>query len=202
MQYKGHLYIFQVKANKIAPHEYSVIFSDITEEYLRLEELKKMAVRDPLTGVYNRYLFEKIAQEMISESEIFGTELLFVMIDIDYFKRINDTYGHDKGDEVLKEIAAIIRRHFRTNDPIIRIGGEEFLIIVQTKSIERIIQILEELKYDIEHHRFEGIEEKVTISIGVAKYHSGESVEELYKRADEALYESKAAGRNKITYKG
>jgi diguanylate cyclase (GGDEF)-like protein len=202
MQYKGHLYIFQVKANRIASNEYSVILSDITEEYLQLEELKKMAVRDPLTGVYNRYLFEKIAKEMIEESEIFGTDLLFVMIDIDYFKKINDMYGHDRGDEVLKEVAAIIKRHFRSSDPVIRIGGEEFLIIVQTKSIERIIQILEELKYDIERHKFEGIEEKITVSIGVAKYHSGESVEELYKHADEALYESKAAGRNKITYKG
>ncbi len=202
MRFKDQDYVFQVKANKITANEYSVIFSDITQEYMRLEELKKMAVRDPLTGLYNRYMFEKIANEMIQESQVFGTELLFIMIDIDYFKKINDTYGHDIGDRVLKEVARIIRRHFRMSDPILRVGGEEFLVIAQTRDIERIVEILEELKYDIEHHRFEGVDGEVTISIGVARYHPGESIEELYKRADEALYESKATGRNKITYKG
>ncbi len=201
MAYKGHIYIFLVKANKISEHEYSVIFSDITEEYIHSQQLQKMAIKDALTGVYNRYLFDKIAHEKMEESVIFGSELLFIMIDIDHFKQINDTYGHERGDIVLMEVAKLITQAFRSNDPVIRIGGEEFLVIVETKDVERILSIVEDLKYEIEHHRFDGIDRKVTVSIGIARYNRKEDIHSLYKRADEALYESKRNGRNKITYK-
>ena len=202
LRYKDQTYIFNVKAQRIAEEEYSVIFVDITQEYLHAKQLENMAMRDPLTGVFNRYMFEKLAQEKLQETMLLGQTLLFVMIDIDHFKQINDTYGHAKGDQVLQEISRLIMRHFRTSDPVIRVGGEEFLVIVQTKNIERILEILEDLRYDVQRHHFDAIDRRITISIGVAKYHEGDSIDDLYERADQALYESKSTGRNKITYKG
>jgi len=124
------------------------------------------------------------------------------MIDIDFFKQINDTYGHDKGDLVLQEVAAILRHHFRRSDPIFRIGGEEFLIIFETSDTRRILQLLERVRQKIAAHTFDEIDRRITISIGVAKYKEGDDVQSLYRRADRALYEAKARGRDTMVYEG
>ena len=202
IRYKNKEYIFQVKANKIDDKDYVVIFIDVTENYFRQERLRKLAIRDPLTGLYNRYVFDKIAAEKIEEAKILGDELLFVMFDIDHFKKINDKYGHDTGDYVLKTIASMIQSSFRSTDPVFRIGGEEFIAVLVTSDIYKILEILEDLRKKVERTRFEGVEEGVTISIGVAQYRKGDSVKSLYKRVDKALYMSKNKGRNTITFLG
>ncbi len=200
--YKDKESIFQVKANKINGNEYVVIFIDVTEEYQKEQKLRTMAAIDPLTKVYNRYYFEELAQEKIEEAVITGNVLLFAMIDIDHFKSINDTYGHIAGDEVLRQIAAIIRQKFRQTDPIFRVGGEEFLIILETSSIEKVLQLLDELRNEVASAMFASIPKHITISIGVAKYKEGDSVQTLYERADKALYEAKRTGRNRLVFEG
>ncbi len=202
IRYKNKEYIFQIKASKISNDDFVVIFIDVTQSYKIQQLLKKMAIFDPLTKLYNRNILEQIAHEKIQESTIFGNALLFAMIDVDHFKRINDKYGHDKGDLVLRELAKILRKRFRSSDPIFRMGGEEFLIIMVTNDIKKILYILDELRKEVANHTFEGIDEKVTISIGVAQYTQGDTFETIYKKADEALYEAKREGRNKLVYKG
>ncbi len=200
--YKDKEAIFQVKANKINTDEYVVIFINVTQEYQKEQELRTMATIDPLTKLYNRYYFEKIAKKKMEEALLTGSFLLFAMIDIDHFKAINDTYGHRVGDEVLKEVAATIRKRFRQSDPIFRIGGEEFLIILQTSSIERVLQLLEELREEIASKDFAMIPKHITISIGVAMYQEGDSVQYLYEKADKALYQAKKEGRNRLIFTG
>ncbi len=200
VRYNNSEYIFQVKANRLDRNDFVVIFIDVTENYRRQERLRKLATRDPLTGLYNRYVFEKIAAEKIEEAKILGDDLLFVMIDIDHFKQINDRYGHDVGDMVIQEMARLIRKSFRSTDPVFRIGGEEFLIVLVTSNIPKILDILEQLRQRVQKRSFKGI--NVTISIGVAQYREGDSVQSLYKRVDTALYRSKNSGRNTITFIG
>ncbi len=201
VRYEDREYIFQVRANRLDASDYVVIMVDVTNEYRRQEHLRRLAIIDPLTKLYNRYFFEKVAREKIEEAMLGDQELLFAMIDVDDFKRINDTYGHDVGDRVLQTIAQLIHSHFRSSDPAFRVGGEEFLIIFETKVADKILELLEKLRKDIAATRFEGVEWPVTVSIGVARFHPGDTMESLYKRADEALYVSKRGGKNTITYK-
>ena len=201
VRYNEKEWIFQVRASRLEGDEYVVIFIDVTDEYHHHERLKKLAIVDPLTKLYNRYYFEKIAKEKIEEATLGNHELLFAMIDVDDFKRINDTSGHDVGDRVLQTIARLIRSHFRSTDPAFRVGGEEFLVIFETKVADKILQLLEKLRQDIAATHFDGVDWPVTVSIGVARFHPGDTVQSLYKRADEALYASKRNGKNRITYK-
>ncbi|SMC08432.1 GGDEF domain-containing protein [Nitratiruptor tergarcus] len=202
IHYKNREYIFQVKANRIDEKDFVVIFIDVTNSFKKQQVLQELAIRDPLTKVYNRYFFEKSAAEKVQEVILLGNDLLFAMLDIDYFKSINDTYGHDKGDLVLREIAAILKQELRKSDSIFRVGGEEFLIIFATNDIQKVLDRLEYIRQKIAQHSFNEIDKKVTISIGVAKYKKGESVEDLYKRTDKALYQAKESGRNRLIYRG
>ena len=201
VRYNEKEWIFQVRASRLEGEDYVVIFIDVTQEYYHHERLKKLAIIDPLTKLYNRYYFEKVAREKIEEATLSDQELLFAMIDVDDFKRINDTFGHDVGDRVLQTVARLIRTHFRSTDPVFRVGGEEFLIIFETKVADKILALLEQLRKDIAETKFDGVEWPVTVSIGVARFHPGDTIESLYKRADEALYASKRGGKNRITYK-
>lgn len=199
---QSNRYVFGVKISSIDEKDFVIILVDITQEYMRQKELAQIAIEDALTGLYNRYAFNQIAREKMRESRYLHENLLFVLLDVDHFKQINDTYGHDVGDEVLRELAALMKKHFRKSDPIFRIGGEEFAILLETSDVSKALQILQELRQKVEQHRFKGIQGKVTISIGVAKYDGKESLEHLYQRADRALYEAKRGGRNRVVYKG
>jgi diguanylate cyclase (GGDEF)-like protein len=119
------------------------------------------------------------------------------MIDIDHFKIVNDTYGHSVGDEVLKKLVATIKEKSRHNDNIIRWGGEEFMLILSTKSFETLEKTLKNICNIIRETKFE-VCNKITISIGASIYKDNEVIEETIKRADEALYFSKRNGRDQI----
>ena len=199
---QSNRYVFGVKVSSIDEKDFVVILVDMTHEYIRQRELAQIAIHDALTGLYNRYAFNQIAREKIRESRYLHEDLLFVLLDVDHFKRINDTYGHDVGDEVLRELAALMKKHFRKSDPIFRIGGEEFAILLETSDVSKALQIVEQLRQKVERHKFKSVQEKVTISIGIAKYSGKESLERLYQRADRALYEAKRGGRNRVVYKG
>ncbi|MBU1512404.1 GGDEF domain-containing protein, partial [Myxococcota bacterium] len=140
-----------------------------------------------------------VAQDAVPSAQDAARPLSVIMADIDHFKRVNDTYGHLMGDQVLKQVATILSSVLRAGDAVIRYGGEEFLIVLPGVSAERALAIAERARKTIEatEFRFHEISFHTTISMGVAQLRPGESREDLIKRADEALYEAKHAGRNR-----
>jgi len=164
--------------------------------------IKEQAIRDPLTGVYNRrYLNETLPRELArAQREL--SELSIVMLDLDHFKAINDTYGHSAGDQVLKNIATCIISSIRQNDFVSRFGGEEFIIVMPGMPADQAYERMELCRKEIETivTHYNNKEITITISGGISScvtYH--ETQDELVKKADDALYESKANGRNRIT---
>ncbi|WP_457622689.1 putative bifunctional diguanylate cyclase/phosphodiesterase [Persephonella sp.] len=168
-------------------------------QFFRYEKKLKKMYYDPLTGAYNRlFLYEN------SDLFKFYPFTVFV-IDIDHFKKINDTYGHEIGDYVLKELTKRINRCIRDNDILIRYGGEEFLLLIRANPVspeykKNILNLAKRIKNEIEFYPFdiENIKLKVTVSIGINFYEHEKSIEEAIKHADIALYSAKQKGRNRI----
>jgi diguanylate cyclase (GGDEF)-like protein len=180
---------------------------ELRQKNRQLEELlvkvELMAITDPLTEIYNRRHFDTIFKREFTRVTRYKTPLSCLMIDVDHFKRINDTFSHQTGDSVLKEIAQIIKSCLRTEvDIVARWGGEEFIVLLtQTKKEEALYPALRMLKA-ISEHTFSGItsNEQITVSIGVAGAPdpSIDNGEKLIQAADNALYEAKNKGRNRI----
>jgi diguanylate cyclase (GGDEF)-like protein len=172
-------------------------------EIERLQEnLRKQALRDPLTGLYNRrYLSEAIERE-ISTAKREEKDLSVIAIDLDHFKDVNDTFGHQVGDQYLIIFAALLRSRIRKSDIACRYGGEEFLLVLPGISLEDAVKRSEEIRREYANTTLpgRGINKKVTISIGIATYplHGKES-EDIIVKADKALYMSKENGRNRVT---
>jgi len=154
---------------------------------------------DPLTNVINRNGFFEGIRYMHEKALKNKYDLYFIIFDIDRFKNINDEYGHLAGDKVLKNLSEIINKHIRKTDFFGRWGGDEFVLAISNVSYEIIKGIVEKLSRIVSGYDF-GIDENLTISIGVAKLSQDESIDDLLKKADEALYEAKKAGRNGIKY--
>lgn len=164
-------------------------------------QTRYMSVTDPLTGLYNRRHFEDCVEREFLRSKRYKSNLSFAIIDIDFFKKINDTYGHSCGDFVLKEVAYKILQTFRKTDMVFRYGGEEFTVIITETPMEKAVIPLERLRkaiYDTEFlYRNQPV--KLSISIGVSEVNdSTETIQELFEKADKALYKAKENGRNQI----
>lgn len=164
-------------------------------------ESEYLSVTDGLTGLYNRRHFESNIEREFLRVKRYKAEMSLAMIDIDHFKNVNDTYGHQFGDYVLKEISSIIFASFRKTDMIYRYGGEEIAVILTETSLENSIIPLERLREKVSQHEFiyNGQSINMTISIGLSQYCEGTKHErDLVKCADSALYEAKQGGRNKL----
>lgn len=169
-------------------------------------EVLKYATMDALTGLNNRRQFELRLNQEVSNSKRNNMPLCCMMIDVDYFKKVNDTYGHAAGDCVLKNVSEVIKNEIREYDIACRYGGEEFFIILpQTKLAEatsvaqRLRKVIEETKMDIKEASLEGISYlKVTASIGVCEYTNTMTPSAFAQKADKALYEAKTTGRNRV----
>lgn len=172
-------------------------FRDITEQYNNLETLSTQASTDELTGLFNRREFFIKANQVLKEH----TDLSLLVIDIDFFKKINDQYGHLAGDYALKSMAELLTGTFRKSDLIARIGGEEFIVLLDIKKKEKVYELAEKLRVNTEDHYFmyENQMIQFTISIGIASYQNQDTIESIYKRADDACYISKDKGRNQTT---
>ena len=166
------------------------------EEKRRNRVLFNQSRRDSLTGLYNkRYLQEKL-KEMLDDAEAESATMSLAFIDVDNFKSINDTYGHEKGDEILESIGEIISRFIRSSDYAFRYGGDEFVIIFSGIKSTKAVEVIERIrKYLIDSLG----EVKLTISSGVADYKKDERYDEWVSRADGAMYFSKKNGKNKTT---
>jgi len=188
-------------------HEQALtLLAGICAPQLEIARLSRLATVDPLTGALNRRGMENLmtdavpsAQDAVPSAQDAAGPLSVIMADIDHFKRVNDTYGHLMGDQVLKQVATILSSVVRAGDAVIRYGGEEFLIVLPGVSAERALAIAERARKTIEatEFRFHEISFHTTISMGVAQLRPGETRTELVKRADEALYAAKNAGRNR-----
>jgi two-component system, cell cycle response regulator len=170
----------------------------------KMVEVEKLLVRDYLTGLYNRQFFMERFSEELAWASRYGEPLSVIILDIDHFKKINDTYGHSCGDEVLKQLAATLTGLLRAHDVIARYGGEEFVTLLSNTTEEDAYAIGEKLRAGVQAAKFNcgpvGGKLPVTISVGVATADDLDELnaESLINRADSALYEAKAAGRNRV----
>lgn len=160
---------------------------------------RHMSLTDGLTGLYNRRHFDSMVEREFLRSKRYDGDLSLAIVDIDFFKKINDKYGHLCGDYVLKEVAYMILDNFRKTDLVFRYGGEEFVVLLTETDINGSVVPLERLRKRIEEYpfKFNGEGLKLTISIGVAD-NLVESTQELIDNADKALYEAKGGGRNRV----
>lgn len=158
----------------------------------KIDELNQSVNTDPLTGLYNRRGMNLFIEEFVR----MRTEFAVLAADIDFFKKVNDSYGHDKGDIVLQKLANIMQYHFRDNDICCRSGGEEFIILMAASDPATIFQAAERLRKAVELTEMEDIG-RMTISIGIAYWpNSSEDIEEVLRMADQKLYQAKREGRN------
>jgi diguanylate cyclase (GGDEF)-like protein len=164
------------------------------------EEIYRMTIVDGLTQIHNkRYLFESLEREII-RARRHDRPLSALMFDIDFFKRINDHYGHLAGDYVLRELAEVVQARIRRDEVFARYGGEEFVIVLPETPLDGAQSLAESIRARVAEHRFvfQGEQIPVTISIGSALVGEGDTATELIQRADEKLYEAKRGGRNKV----
>ncbi len=172
---------------------------ELRDKNRKLEELSNT---DDLTRLYNRRYFMEVFELEFQRAKRYGSYLSFIMMDIDYFKDFNDTYGHLLGDEVLVEVARILKNNLRVNDQLGRYGGEEFALMMPETDLQGATVVAERHRKQIENFTLHKDSEKlkVTISLGVASYPDPrvESLDDLIKLADDVLLEAKSEGRNRI----
>lgn len=161
------------------------------------EKLTKIANQDHLTGIVNRRGFEDILTNLVETSNDFDMKLSLILCDIDHFKMVNDSFGHDRGDAVLKEFAYRVSQASKRQDTFCRIGGEEFAVILPKVNLENALAFAEILRKTISTSPYPEVG-KVTASFGVVELVKGEDMASLIKRADLALYKAKGAGRNRV----
>ncbi len=161
--------------------------------------LKNLSQIDTLSGLYNRRFMNKRLEEEIIKYKRYKTPFSILLIDVDFFKKINDTFGHDKGDSIIKQISALLKQNIRDSDICARWGGEEFLILAPNSDLDGALILANNLKELVEKNNFE-IKENITISVGVSTFNDNASQEKLLKSADIALYKAKENGRNRIEF--
>jgi diguanylate cyclase (GGDEF)-like protein len=177
-----------------------ILFCDITDSVILMKELESAAYIDGLTGLYNRKHFFELATPDIARTRRLKQPIYTAMLDLDFFKDINDTYGHAAGDLALVNVASIIRQTIRSYDLLCRYGGEEFLLLITNAGEKEAFNLMERIRENIERNvtDYENVKIEVTCSIGLAKLTQDDTIEDSLKKADEALYAAKNAGRNQV----
>ncbi len=160
-------------------------------------ELERLRATDPLTGAWNRGQFDRAVALELDRSVRYKQPLSLLLVDIDHFKKVNDTLGHKAGDAVLKELASIIGAGIRIIDGLYRWGGEEFAVLVSSTSYGKAGVLAEKLRKLVEQTDFAGVG-RITVSIGVAEHRCAETATEWFERVDAALYQAKFEGRNRV----
>ncbi|MEW6526748.1 MAG: diguanylate cyclase [Spirochaetota bacterium] len=181
---------------------YIFLLRDITEYRMMAEKLQKLAITDELTGIYNRRKFNEVALREFNRAKRNKNPLSIIIMDIDYFKIVNDTYGHAIGDDVLKTIAKSIAESLRSLDIFARYGGEEFIICLPETSIIAAQNVAERIRScinDLTFHDKQNNQFKISLSLGVSQIKEySQTIEDIIRDADKALYEAKSQGRNKV----
>ncbi|QWR76894.1 GGDEF domain-containing response regulator [Candidatus Magnetomonas plexicatena] len=178
---------------------YLITFTDISGIESERRRFQDMACKDPLTSIFNRKKFEDELEKEILRTERYKTSLTMMIFDIDHFKSINDTYGHQAGDAVLIELTEIVTANVRKTDIFARYGGEEFVVITPETTLIGAIELAEKLRELIQNNNFSHVGH-VTCSFGVSEYMNSESSHTFIKKADYALYIAKNNGRNRVQF--
>lgn len=194
-----------LETNRQLLHQSEELMQQSEELHRINEEFKKLSVTDPLTGLFNRRRFEELMETEMQMSLRHGDTNSLVVIDIDFFKKINDGYGHPAGDKVLKQVAQTLKRRLRKTDILCRIGGEEFVVLCKRADKTAALDIGEKLRSTIESQPIEVHDDmiSITISVGMATMDGSDTsfnTDTLYRQADHAVYHSKQSGRNCITH--
>ncbi|MEZ4259775.1 MAG: sensor domain-containing diguanylate cyclase [Polyangiaceae bacterium] len=167
-----------------------------------VHQLETMATTDGLTGLLNKRAMLDAAEQRVAAAARFKRKLSVLVTDIDHFKKVNDTYGHDVGDQVIRGLGAVLTRQKRNTDVVARFGGEEFVVLCEQTDEDGALLLAERIREELERTKFQSANGSlsVTCSVGVATFPGGGTTwEELFKAADEALYASKRGGRNRVT---
>ena len=163
-------------------------------------KLEEIATYDMLTEAYNRRRFEYYIKLSVDIKERYGSPFSIIMFDIDNFKQINDLYGHNKGDQILREVSAIVKYALRETDKLFRWGGDEFIILLPEIATKNAYKVAEKVRESIESKKFEIQYNLVTVSLGVGEYKIGDSIDQFVSRVDDALLKAKSNGRNKVEF--
>jgi diguanylate cyclase (GGDEF)-like protein len=176
----------------------SLVQERTSELEIANKQLQELATTDALTQIANRSKLDEVINHSIAMNQRYNQLFSIVMIDIDYFKKVNDTYGHLTGDMILQEVSQLMKNRIRSVDTVGRWGGEEFMIIYQEIDCQGTYALADNIRNLVEHHTFKDVKH-ITISMGVAQFQPESSLEELLKQVDSALYYSKEHGRNQVT---
>lgn len=175
---------------------------DITEVYLLSERLNNQATTDELSKLSNRRAFWKIGEEKILQAHKSEKNFFIAMMDLDYFKKVNDQYGHQAGDLVIVEFSKLLQKYFNRIGQVARLGGEEFALLIDNEEKKQVIEMVGLFLEDANQHIYNYIEKKfrVTVSMGIVGWEKGQTLEEILNKADKALYQSKKNGRHCMTF--
>lgn len=169
----------------------------VTQRKRAEREIHLLATTDSLTGILNRREFVRILESEVGRVKRYGVPLSVVMYDLDYFKRVNDTFGHSVGDSVLQAVTALVKESVRATDVVARWGGEEFMVLMPQSDIRAARNAAEKLRAAIMGYRFEKVND-LTASFGVASFEAQDDLNSFLKRVDDALYQAKEKGRNRV----
>ena len=220
-KYNFHSYVFKLDnnycligeknnlENKEVLEKISLLNNELTNKTRQLtkknkelqkarEKIEKLSKTDKLTGLPNRRHFINYLEKIFSQAQRYSQPLSLVMIDLDKFKNINDTYGHDVGDDVLSTLGNLLNKETREEDLAARIGGEEFIIVLTQTHINEAQNYAQRIRKKITQLDIESMPIKITASLGVATMKNDSNYESILKRADQALYKAKESGRNKV----
>ncbi|KQH91664.1 GGDEF domain-containing protein [Vibrio fluvialis] len=182
-------------------HDIKAVMSRLEKEITCREQVEKqlltLATQDKLTGAYNRHKWDEQIHIQLSLAQRGGYPFGFILLDVDYFKRVNDQFGHQVGDQLLKRMVSELQQRIRSTDMLFRLGGEEFAILLPMQDIESACKLAESLRSQMELLQVDNLP-AFTISIGVTSYHDMDSEASIFRRADMALYRAKAQGRNQV----
>jgi diguanylate cyclase len=178
--------------------------SEVEKLQQELQNARHEALSDPMTGVFNRRGFDVEMERLLATPELQGKRICFMMLDIDYFKKVNDTYGHLFGDKVIRGVAAALTARVKGQDSVARMGGEEFAVILPDTPLQGAYVLAEQIRQNIANSKIRRSEKEVavegiTISIGIADCVVGGDWMDALSHADEALFASKKQGRNRTT---
>ena len=192
---------YQIRISKLnSGNNYSLFFTDITELEVNRISIKHDAELDPLTKIFNRVKVNEVFEKFAYNVKKHNHDLTLILFDIDHFKRVNDDYGHNAGDSVLKELSSLVKSLVRDGDIFARWGGEEFVVLLQNTSVQESTNLASRLRHEIENFHFD-IVKNITCSFGVTKFRAGDTEMKFFERVDEALYEAKDKGRNQVITK-
>ena len=194
---EGEIYYFLASASSVDKRRgvSAVILSDISEQVKAKKALMLLTLNDSLTNIGNRRFFDQKLEEYITLSERYNTPFSLMILDIDYFKKINDRYGHDVGDTVLVDFSKLIKANLRDGDIFARVGGEEFAILLPLTTKDKAYVLAQKLREIVQD--FKGVT-PITMSLGLVQYEKGDDDKLVVKRADAVLYRAKETGRNKV----